>query len=87
MPSRRSPLAWLSLAALALTASGCRGGKPGGALAPQAVPYSSARPIFTPQPLNPLFISGYARGNQGRAGVRMVPPSAPVDVSEPGLLP
>jgi hypothetical protein len=67
--------------------AGCHGGKAGGVVAPDEAPYVSARPIYAPQPINPLYISGYAgRGGAARVGPAVVP-VVPAEPAEPSLLP
>ena len=62
-------------------------GKRGGALVPDRAPYSAARPIYAPTPVNPLYISGYAGRSRPAPPARVVVPIAPGRESEPALLP
>jgi hypothetical protein len=67
--------------------AGCHAGKHGGALAPDRAPYSAARPIYAPTPINPLYISGYAGRSRPAPPPRVVVPNVPGAGSRPALLP
>jgi hypothetical protein len=84
MATRRARV--VAIAGLLGVLAGCLGGRSGGSLDPDMVPYSAARPAYTPPPRNPMFISGYA-GAKGRPRPNRDFGPAPVVEAGPGLLP